>query len=115
MTDNESVAELAAGDGPVVLSAVRLERRWITRADTHGVIVHGRTLRELQAGAQQALALRLGTTAAPPVQVHPQSAEFDTLAEARLRYDTALRQAVETLRGRNLLGRHRAGLQRPHR
>ncbi|MER5327100.1 hypothetical protein [Streptosporangium roseum] len=32
------------------------------------------------------------------MQVHPQSPELDALAEARLRYDTALRHAVQTLR-----------------
>ncbi|MER5426896.1 hypothetical protein [Streptosporangium roseum] len=98
MTGNDPRAELAAGEGAVVVPAVRLERRWITRADAHGVVVHGRTLRELQASAQQALALRLGTPTAPPVQVRPQSPELDALAEARLRYDTALRHAVQTLR-----------------
>ncbi|MET8340967.1 hypothetical protein ABZV14_45455 [Streptosporangium canum] len=98
MTGNEPRAELSVGGGAVVLPAVRQQRRWITRADTHGVIGHGRTLHELQAGARQALALRLGTPTAPPVQVRPQSAELDALAEARLRYDTALRHAVQTLR-----------------
>ncbi|MFI6883888.1 hypothetical protein [Streptosporangium canum] len=98
MTGSEPRAELSADGGAVVLSAVRLERRWITRADAHGVVVHGRTLHELQASARQALALRLGTPTAPPVQIRPQSAELDALAEARLRYDTALRHAVQTLR-----------------
>ncbi|MFI6803114.1 hypothetical protein [Streptosporangium canum] len=98
MIDNEPTAELSADEGAVVVPAVRLERRWITRADAHGVVVHGRTLRELQASVRQALALRLGTPTAPPVQVRPQSAELDALAEARLRYDTALRHAVQTLR-----------------
>lgn len=98
MSGNEPAAELAADEGAVVLAAVRLERRWITRADAHGVVVHGRTLRELQASAQQALALSLGTPAAPLVQVRPQSAELDALATARLGYEAALRHAVQTLR-----------------
>ncbi|MEV4250738.1 hypothetical protein AB0J63_46005 [Streptosporangium canum] len=98
MTGNEPRAELPSDEGAVILPAVRLERRWITRADAHGVVVHGRTLRALQASARQALALRLGTSTAPPVRVRPQSAELDALAEARLRYDTALRHAVQTLR-----------------
>lgn len=98
MTDIEPTAELVADDGAVVLMAVRLERRWITRAGAYGVVVHGRTLRELRASARQALVLRLGTPMAPPVQVRPQSAELDTLAEARLRYETALRHAVQALR-----------------
>ena len=99
MTGNKAAAEMAADGRAVVLSAVRLERRWITWAGVHGIVVHGRTLRELQASAQQALTLRFGTAAAPPVQVRPQSAELDALATARLRYDTALREAVQALRG----------------
>ncbi|GAA3717055.1 hypothetical protein GCM10022224_098390 [Nonomuraea antimicrobica] len=75
-----------------------LHRRWITPANPQGVLVHGRTLRELQASAQQALALRLDTPTAPPVQLRPQSAELDALAEARQRHDAALRLAVQTLR-----------------
>ncbi|WP_431929883.1 hypothetical protein [Nonomuraea jabiensis] len=98
MTDIEPTAEGAADEDPVVLSAVRLERRWITRAGTHGIVVHGRTLRELQASAQQALALRCGTPAPPPVLVRPQSPALDALAEARLRYQTALREAAQALR-----------------
>ncbi len=98
MTGNELAAEFPDDEGTVILSAVRLERRWITRAGAHGIVVHGRTLRELQASAQQALILRLGNPAAPPVQVCPQSAELDALATARLHYDTALRHAVQTLR-----------------
>ncbi|GGS84239.1 hypothetical protein GCM10010156_48540 [Planobispora rosea] len=98
MTGTERAAKLAPDEGAVVVTAVRLERRWITRADARGIVVHGRTLRELQASAQQALALRLGAPAAPPVQVCPQSAELDALAAARLGYETALRQAVQTLR-----------------
>ncbi|MEV4180901.1 hypothetical protein AB0J28_05590 [Streptosporangium canum] len=35
------------------------------------------------------MALRLGTTTAPPVQARSQPAELDALTEARLRYDTA--------------------------
>ncbi|MGV9601299.1 hypothetical protein ACWDR1_32030 [Streptosporangium sandarakinum] len=98
MTGDEPAADLAPEQDAVVISAVRLERRWITRAGAQGVVVHGRTLRELQASAQQALALRLGTPTAPPVQVRPQSAELDALAEARLRYEAALRDAVQALR-----------------
>ncbi|GLX06587.1 hypothetical protein [Microbispora sp. NBRC 16548] len=98
MTDNKPTAELATNGDAIVLPAIRRERRWITPAGAHGVVVHGRTLSELQASARQALALRFGTPTAPPVQVRPQSAELDTLAEARLRYDTALRHAVQTLR-----------------
>ncbi|GGL49737.1 hypothetical protein [Planomonospora parontospora] len=98
MTGDERADELATDGSVVVVSAVRRERRWITRADDHGIVVHGRTLRGLQASAQQALALRLGTHEVPPVQVRPQSAELDELAMARLRYDTALRHAVQTLR-----------------
>ncbi|WP_433259423.1 hypothetical protein ACQPYK_50215 (plasmid) [Streptosporangium sp. CA-135522] len=97
MTDTEPTAERAIDEG-VVLLAVRQDGRWITRADAHGIVVHGRTLRELQASAQQALALRCGTQAAPPMQVRPQSAELDALAAARLRYEAALRHTVQTLR-----------------
>lgn len=100
MTDNEPTAEIAAefAGGVIVLPAVRLERRWITRAGVHGDVVHGRTLGELQASARQALALRFGTSMAPTVQLQPQSAELDALAAARLRYETTLRHAVQTLR-----------------
>ncbi|MFF0250806.1 hypothetical protein [Streptosporangium sandarakinum] len=98
MSGDEPAAGLAPEQEDVVVPAVRLERRWITRADAHGVVVHGRTLRELQASAQQALALRLGTLTAPPVRLHPQSAELDALAAARLHYETALREAVQALR-----------------
>ncbi|MGW0450161.1 hypothetical protein ACWDWV_32810 [Streptosporangium sandarakinum] len=98
MTGDEPAADLAPEQDAVAVSAVRLERRWITQAGAQGVVVHGRTLRELQASAQQALALRLGTPTAPPVQVRPQSAELDALAAARLHYKAALREAVQALR-----------------
>ncbi|MGW2219617.1 hypothetical protein ACWCSD_31915 [Nonomuraea sp. NPDC001684] len=93
MTDKPPVT----GEG-VVLPAVRRERRWITLAGEHGVVVHGRTLRDLAASVEQALALLYDTPTAPPVQVVPQSPELDALAEARRRYDTALRHAVQALR-----------------
>ncbi|WP_449061476.1 hypothetical protein [Planomonospora algeriensis] len=98
MTGDERADELATDESVVVVSAVRRERRWITRADDHGIVVHGRTLRDLQASARQALTLHLGALEVPPVQVRPQSAALDELAAARLRYDTALRHAVQTLR-----------------
>jgi hypothetical protein len=97
VTGDDSTGEPAPGEGTIVLLAIRSERRWITRDGAHGVVVHSRTLRDLRASAQQALALSLDTPTAPPVQVHPQSAELDALAEARLRYQSALRQAVQTL------------------
>ncbi|MEU1883468.1 hypothetical protein ABZ470_39695 [Streptosporangium sp. NPDC020072] len=96
MTDN--VPTPTANESTIVLLAIRLERRWITRGGKHGVVVHGRTLSALQDSAQQALALRLNVPTAPLVQVLPQSAELDELATARLRYAAALRDAVQALR-----------------
>ncbi|MBG0825832.1 hypothetical protein HS048_34680 [Planomonospora sp. ID91781] len=98
MTGTDRAAEPATDANAVLVSAVRRERRWITPADDHGIVVHGRTLRDLQASAQRALTLHLGTPEAPLVQVRPQSAALDELATARLRYDTALRHAVQGLR-----------------
>jgi hypothetical protein len=97
VTGTERAAEPATEKDTVVLSAVRRKGRWITRAGAHGIVVHGRTLRDLRASAQQAMTLRFGT-AAPPVQVRPQSAGLDELAAARRGYDEALCQAVQTLR-----------------
>jgi hypothetical protein len=98
VTGDEPADECAAED-TVVLSAVRLHRRWVTRAGAHGIVVHGRTLRDLQASAQQGLVLQFGTPTPPPLQVRPQSTELDALAEARQCYLTALRNAVQSLRG----------------
>ncbi|MFI6485293.1 hypothetical protein ACIBH1_45795 [Nonomuraea sp. NPDC050663] len=82
----------------IVLSAARLDGQWVTRADEHGVVVHGRTLRAVAASAEQAAALRAGTTTTPPVQVRPVAAELDQLDEARQQYEAALRAAVRHLR-----------------
>jgi hypothetical protein len=91
-------AESAPAKGVIVLVAMRLDRQWITRAGQHGIVVHGRTLRDLHDSARRALALQLGTCAPPPVQVRPQSPELDKLAQARRRYRAALRAAVQSLR-----------------
>ncbi|MFI7643368.1 hypothetical protein [Nonomuraea sp. NPDC049400] len=98
MTDTEPTAEPTPDEGTIVLPAIRLHRQWITPADQHGIVVHGRTLAHLHTGAQQALALRFGTATPPPLQIHPHSPELDALAEARLLYHTALREAVQALR-----------------
>ncbi|GAT68979.1 hypothetical protein PS9374_04644 [Planomonospora sphaerica] len=98
MTGTDRAAEPATDANAVVVSAVRREGRWITPADDHGIVVHGRTLRGLQTSAQQALTLQLGALEVPPVQVRPQSAALDELATARLRYNAALCHAVQTLR-----------------
>ncbi|MEV4079458.1 hypothetical protein AB0J43_04085 [Nonomuraea fuscirosea] len=92
-------AEPASAEPASVLLAVRLERQWVTQPGRHGIVVHGRTLRDLHASAQQALALRLGASTPPPVQVCPHSPELDALAHARRRYQDALRAAVQKLRG----------------
>lgn len=82
----------------VILHAAREDGRWVTRAGSHHVVVHGRTLRALQASAEQALALRSGRSEAPPVRVVAVSPALDALSQARAAYESALRGAVQELR-----------------
>ncbi|MEU4574646.1 hypothetical protein [Nonomuraea sp. NPDC023979] len=98
MSRRGTPADPAHDSGALEVAATRREGRWTTQAGTHGVVVHAPTLKALQASAQQALALTTDTPAVPPIRIHPRSAELHALAKARQRYDTALRQAVQSLR-----------------
>lgn len=82
----------------VVVLAARRDRLWVTVGGGPGIVVHGRTLRQLQASAQAALELQPATVPGAVVQLRPQSAELEALADARSRYQTALRTAVKALR-----------------
>ncbi|MEV0589767.1 hypothetical protein, partial [Nonomuraea sp. NPDC050310] len=88
----------AAGGRDIVVVAVRRGGWWITRADQHGLVVHGRSLRELGASAEAALALRAGDGAGPAVCVRVDSADLQAMAKARRGYEAALRRAVQALR-----------------
>ncbi|WP_327092439.1 hypothetical protein OIE66_17865 [Nonomuraea sp. NBC_01738] len=94
-----SVPARAAGDdSPLVVDAMRLERRWVTLAGDHGIVVHGTTLCDLHKSVQRTLMLLRETSSAAPGQVRPQSAEIDTWARARGEADEALGRAVRALR-----------------
>lgn len=81
-----------------VLPVVRKGPLWVVLAAPHGVIVHGRTLCDLQASAQAALALKAGDGPAPKVELAVQLPEAEALGKIRIRYEAALRRAIEGMR-----------------
>ncbi|GAB3977241.1 hypothetical protein GCM10029978_066420 [Actinoallomurus acanthiterrae] len=94
---DQGTGSRTTGDVAVTLPVIRQDRMWITRPGEDTIIVCGRSLRELQTTARDALALLHGTDQPPAVQLKPESAELDLLAEQRRTYDEALRAAVRQL------------------
>jgi hypothetical protein len=88
----------ADNDDAVIVTADRQDRAWVTHAADHGVIVQGRTLSGLQTNVEAAMAFKHATAPAPPVRVQPCSPELHALAQVRLRYQEALRKAMQALR-----------------